>query len=476
MAVVAESSEAALLNEKALTFTEKEKNVRWSSFQKFSFRVFFLYFLVLCTPFNKEFYDNLRNLKFGRITYLHLQSISSFYPPKFIAFDTPDGNFGFLSYINLIVVFAGALVAGAVWTLLDRRTKEYHQLYYWIRVLARYRFGYAMVAWGLKKVFPHQMIPPTTGVLNTPFGDMAEKKLYWLHVGVQQHYEVFLGLAEFLPGLLLLHRKTAVIGAALAGVVCFNIALANQYYDGGVAVPALYYALIGGFLVAYDLPKIWKAVVNNQSVTPYHYYPSFSTPWQKWTRVGLKTVFHLVFVLWATWLWGNGWYKEKDNYNIPTNPGLPGVAGHYIVTEFRINNKLLPYSPMDSVRWHEADFERWSSLRSTTNRKKKVDRMKVHSPHSSKRDLGMTRFELGGVAGNRQYFYYEVDSVRKELHLQNKNPLYEHEKMRLTYEIRNNQRIVLTGINETSDSIKVILDKVDKKYPLTESRGAYKFY
>ncbi len=308
------------------------------------------------------------------------------------------------------------------------------------------------------------MILPTEGVLNTAFGDMAEKKLYWLHVGISPGYQVFLGLAEFVPGLLLLHRKTATLGAALAGVVCFNIFIANQVYDGGVAVPALYYALIGGFIAWYDIPSIYRLLVKKEDVIRYHYYPDFSEKWRRSLRTGLKLAGASVFVFLATFLWGYGWYEDHDNYNIPTNPGLPDSKGYYNVTEFRLNNKVIPYSPLDTIRWHDATFEKWSTFSYTTNKQGKVDRMKVYHPHKRKRDMGMTRFELGGVAGSRQYFYYEIDSANHILNLENKNPLYEFQTLSLEYSRPTPAKIILKGVNENKDSIYVVLDKIEKDY------------
>lgn len=455
------------INRKTLTASVAVETKRpWTVLEKVSFRIAFVYFLILCIPLTEEFYKVLFGTNWLHPHYLNLQSISSFYPPKIIDIATPDGVFGFLSYINLVLIFVFAVVVGLVWTWLDKKTQRYDKMYYWLRVLARYRFGYAMVAWGLKKVFVHQMLLPTEGVLNTAFGDMAEKKLYWLHVGISPVYQVFLGFAEFIPGLLLLHRKTATLGAALAGVVCFNICIANQVYDGGVAIPALYYALIGGFIAWYDLPSIYSLLVKKENSIRVHYYPVFNEQWQRSLKTGLKIAGGSIFVLLTTFLWGYGWYGDRDNYNIPTNPGLSDSRGYYDVTEFRLNNKQIPYSPLDSIRWHDVTFEKWSTLSYTTNKEGKVDRMKVYHPHKRKRDMGMTRFELGGVAGSRQYFYYEIDSVNHVLNLENKNPLYEFQTLRLAYSRPTSERIILNGVNENKDSIYVVLDKINKEYLL----------
>jgi hypothetical protein len=466
----------------------------WTGTQKIAFRIAFVYMLLLCIPLYPGFYEHLFKLQFSKITYHDFQAIVAFWPPQIVTIETEEGVFGILNYINLILVFVISVVVGAVWTVLDKKSAGYSKLYYYIRVLARYRLAYGMIGWGLKKAFPMQMVYPTIGMLNTPFIDMAEKKLYWSHVGVSFWYTVFLGFAEILPGLLLLNRKTASLGGALAAVVTFNICIANHAYDAGVAVPAAYFALIGIFVVWYDLPKIWNLVVNEKDVFPYRYNPVVTERWQRRAGSALKWTFNFLFVPVAAGLWAYGFFNG-NNYNIPSTPGLAQAKGYYNVSEFRLNGKTIPYSPLDSIRWQDATLEEWSSLSYKTNRSAIADRMIGYSPLRVKndkknnklnqvnsqdsdaldklkknRDLGVTRWEIGGMAGERRYFFYKADTARNVLFLQNKNKVYEEETQVLHYTRPQADRIVLSGLNEFRDSIYVVLDKSDKKYPLVEGR------
>lgn len=474
--------------------TGSETKTVWNNYQKIAFRIAFIYFLLLCIPTYGNFYRHLFSLEFSKITYHDFQNIVAFWPPQIILIESEEGVFGILNYINLILVFVFAVAAGLAWTFLDRKSVNYSRLYYWIRVLTRYRLAAGMIGWGLKKAFPMQMVYPTVGMLNTPFVDMAEKKLYWSHVGVSFGYTVFLGFAEIIPGLLLLHRKTAVLGGALAAVVCFNICIANHAYDAGVAVPAAYFTLIGIFVTWYDLPAIWNLIVNEKDILPYRYNPVFDEKWKLYAARTVKAVFIFIFAPLAAAFWAYGFFNG-NNYNIPSTPGLPDSKGYYNVTEFRLNNKLIPYTPDDSIRWSDATFESWSSLSYKTNRPAIVDRMIGYSPlrvnpekknsklnevntqdsdklakEKKNRDLGVTRWEVGGMSGERRYFFYKADTVNHILYLQNKNKNHADERQVLHYSRPTPDRIILKGINEFKDSIYVVLDRSHKKYPLTESR------
>ena len=467
----------------------------WTPAAKLAFRIGFLYMLFLCIPTYPKFYEHLFGLQWGKITYHDFQSVVAFWPPQIILIESEEGVFGLLNYINLILVFAAAVVGGLIWTLLDKKTPRYDKLYYWIRVLARYRLAYGMIGWGLKKAFPMQMVYPTMGMLNTPFVDMAEKKLYWSHVGVSFGYTIFLGFAEIIPGLLLLHRKTAVLGAALAAVVTFNICIANHAYDAGVAVPAAYFAIIGTYIAWFELPKIWKLVVQEKDITwAKRYYPVFPQRWKRNLRTAIKITFNFIFVPLAAAMWAYGFFNG-NNYNIPSTPGLEEVKGTYNVTEFRLNNKWVPFNPGDSIRWQDAIFENWSTLSYKVNRGAIADRMIGYSPlrvkddkknnklnqvntqdsdqlakQKKNRDLGVTRWAVGGMAGDRRYFFYTADTVKKVLYLQNKNKNHDDETQVLHYSMPTPNRIILTGLNEFRDSIYVVLDRTDKKYPLVEGR------
>jgi len=86
------------------------------------------------------------------------------------------------------------------------------------------------------------------------------------------------------------------------------------------------------------------------------------------------------------------------------------------------------------------------------------------------RDMGVTRWEVGGMAGERRYFFYKADTVKQILYLQNKNVNARNEVQVLHYSRPTADRIILRGINEFKDSIYVVLDRSDKKYPLVEGR------
>jgi hypothetical protein len=255
---------------------------------------------------------------------------------------------------------------------------------------------------------------PGLGLLNTNFGDMTTQKIFWLSVGIVPWYQVFAGVVECLAGTLLFFRRTTTIGAILLIGALGDITYVNLAYDGGVHVYASYFVLLSAFLLVDDLPKLYSLLIRERYTVPTPFYPFFPR-WLKVTRAGLKslTIFLFLGVLFYLQLI-NFLY---DPYKQPAVAGVRTLRGNYAVTEFRVNNKIIPYSPLDSVGWHEVEFENWSSLSFTQNRPTPLDLS--NGGGDPQQDVNRT-FELTGIAGGRRVFHYYADTVDKVLYLEDK--------------------------------------------------------
>lgn len=430
-----------------------------------------------------------------------------------------------LDYIDWGIALLIALIGALIWTAIDSKSKSYHILYYWIRVVVRYRAGIGIIGFGFTKLFPTQMPFPSLGLLNSNFGDFTAQKIYWLSVGIVPWYQVFGGVVEIVAGTMLFFRKTTTYGAILLAAALGDITFVNYAYDGGVHVYAFYFVLLGLFLFADDVPKLYNLLILERYTVPFRVYPDFRKPWLKYTRIVLKTLTFIIF-------FGVLTYTEVinfkyDPYKQPSTAGVKKLRGNYRVTEFKINGQNIPYNPLDSTRWQEATFENWTTLTFRVNRPVQID--PSNGGGSPMRDLQRT-FEISGVAGGQRAYHYYADTIDKMLYLQDKNAVaargggrggrrggsenkfdkpkkdnwiskkaWEHigdenhmidkrawsarrdrefavppreskrNKMVLKYNTTDGSRVILTGINEKKDSIYVVLDRYERKYVLPKS-------
>lgn len=542
----------------------------WSWYKKLGFRIIFIFMLAMCIPFSGGWYKNAFTLDWFHPHYRDMYDIARFQPgfrgifggkgnnadEDFTAVNNSNNKNkeskhhahghqkeskqeangmppkrGFLAdYTDWGIAFLIGVAGGLIWTLFDRKSTAYPILYYWIRVVVRYRAGIGIIGFGFTKLFPTQMPYPSLGLLNSNFGDFTAQKIYWLSVGIVPWYQVFGGVVEIAAGAMLFFRKTTTFGAILLAGALGDITYVNYAYDGGVHVYAFYFVFLALFLLAEDIPKLYNLLILERYTVPVHIYPDFSKPALKYTRIGLKVLTFVIF-------FGVLTYTEVinfkyDPYKQPSTAGLKQLRGNYNVTEFRINGQVIPYNPLDTVRWQQATFENWTTLTFKVNTPVLID--PSNGGGSPMKDIQRT-FEISGVAGGQRAFHYYADTVDKVLYLQDKNvmalrggrgkrgggeeerhhqskdnwisktawqhigdekkmidprawstrrdrefakkgPEPKRNRMVLQYQTIDGSRVILSGINEKKDSIYVVLDRFNKKYTLhasTLSAGKY---
>ncbi|CAN5428933.1 hypothetical protein BH09BAC4_BH09BAC4_24180 [soil metagenome] len=389
----------------------------WTDFQKIAFRIAFIFFIAMSIPTSAGWYKNLFSLDWLHLHYRDLYDIARFQPSilgRGVSWWPTWMGYGEWLFLLLL-----STIGGLVWTGVVRwrksEPKNYNMLYYWLRVIVRYRAGIGIIGFGFTKLLPTQLPYPSLGLLNTNFGDLTAQKIYWLSVGIVPWYEVFAGVVEVLAGALLFFRVTTFWGSVLLFGALADIVYVNFAYDGGVHGYSSYFVLLAGFLLIYYVRDLYNLLIREQFTIPTYYYPSFSKTWQKASRVVLKTATIGIFLVLLFWIqYVNFRY---DPYKQPAQKGVRELRGNYAVSEFRLNNKAIPYSPVDSIRWQEATFENWSTLTFKVNRPVPLDLS--NGGGSPMRDINRT-FELTGVAGGQRVFYYDADTVNNVLYLQDK--------------------------------------------------------
>ena len=390
----------------------------WTPTQKIAFRIAFIFFIILSLPNSPSWYAELVHLHWLRLNYRDVYDIARF--DSGITVSRSFFGSTLIGYATWLWTLLIAIVGATVWTVIAKARKqertEYNNLYYWLRVIVRYRAGIGIIGFGFTKLFPVQMPYPSLGVLNTNFGDFTAQKIFWLSVGVVPWYQVFAGVVECLAGTLLFFRRTTTVGAILLFAALGDIVYVNLAYDGGVHVYASYFVLLAGFLLAKDIPRIYRLLIREQVTIPVEHYPALDKPWQRWTRVGLKSATFFIFIILLTWLQYVNF--RFDPYKQPAVAGVPTLRGNYIVSEFRINNVTIPYNPLDTTRWQDATFENWSSLTFSVNRPHQLEL--GNGGGAPQRDIERN-FEISGVAGGRRAFQYYADTVEKVLYLEDKS-------------------------------------------------------
>lgn len=390
----------------------------WKEYEKIAFRASFIFFISICIPNNLNWYQHVINIDWTNLHYRDLYDIARFGSGLNIFGNSLFGS-PLLGYANWIITLGFALLGSLVWTIIDRRrkepAKEYHILYYWLRVIVRYRAGIGIIGFGFTKLLPVQMPYPSEALLNTDFGDFTLQKIFWLSIGIVPWYQIFSGVVEILAGFLLFFRGTVAFGAALLIGTLGTITYVNFAYDGGVHVYASYFVILGLFVLSYYVPRIYNLLVLERFTVPVDHYPTLSKGWQKYGRVFLKSATIFIFI-------GVFFYLQYinflyDPYKQPSTKGISELCGYYNVSEFIVDGESVAHNPLSPVRWQEVTFEKWTTLTFKVNKPTPLDLSNGGGDPMS--DINRT-FEIAGVAGGRRSFHYFADTLQNVLYLQDK--------------------------------------------------------
>lgn len=133
-----------------------------------------------------------------------------------------------------LYVFIAVLMIFSLVIILPNRFKSFYERIGLIRhskTIVAFFLSLILLKYGFDKLFKQQFYLPEPNLLYTPLGELDKDILYWSTMGVSYSYNLFLGIAELIPAILLLRKKTRELGALLAVFVLMNVFVINLSFD-----------------------------------------------------------------------------------------------------------------------------------------------------------------------------------------------------------------------------------------------------
>ncbi|NML38564.1 hypothetical protein HHL17_15250 [Chitinophaga sp. G-6-1-13] len=208
-----------------------------------------------------------------------------------------DTTFNYLQLFCLLLI---ALTGCLLWSVIDRKRKNYDKAQYWVMVPLCYTLAMATLKYGMAKVFPGQFEELSLYKLEQPLGESSPMGLAWTFMGYSRGYTIFSGIAECLGGFLLLFRRTRLLGALVCIAVMTNVVALNFFYDICVKLYSGHLLLTALFLIMPDMKRMVRFFILQQPVSiTTQYYPVFTTRWKRYVFNSLRYA-AVVWVLWYT--------------------------------------------------------------------------------------------------------------------------------------------------------------------------------
>lgn len=396
-------------------------HIQWNVFSKFLLRFAIVFLGLLILPILSIISYELYPWVGSAI--LHLEEPITVFP-------NGSGDTTF-NYVELLFCCVVGIIGASIWSLFNKNEKGYDTLLHYFLVFCRYYIAASLIGYGYAKVFYGQFGPPTLWKLIQPFGESSPMGLAWTFIGASKAYTMFSGFAELIGGILLLFRRTSVIGALVGFVVMFNVMLMNFCYD----IPVKLYStqlVILCFVIMYFMGHNLKLVLlKNSPTASVIYKPLFTKKWLKISRIVLKSVVVFTLVFFGCY---EGYASMAENG--PDAPKAP-LYGIYKPVQFIKNGDTLRiYS--DSAEWKHLVVE--------------------HPGLAMVRQLNERRYRL----------LFNVDTLKKSIStcLETDSLIKYH----LTYHVLNDTTLQLNGIF-MKDTINYTFGKVNLNSFRLTNRG-----
>lgn len=248
-------------------------------------------------------------------------------------------------------LFVAAIVT-LVWSAAARRRANHQRLYAWFRLFLRIALGTTMLTYGFIKLIPLQMPAPTLGRLLEPFGNFSPMGVLWASIGASRPYEMVVGTAEVMGGLLVMIPQTSRIGAILCLVDAADVFALNMTYDVPVKLFSFHLVLMSLFLLAMDAQPLVNLFLlgRTDALRP--------EPAVARSRRGqrIAVVAQIVFTLYIAgyFAWGNARSWTRYGGGAPKPP----LYGIWEVGEMTVDGVSRPALLGDTLRWRRTYVQR----------------------------------------------------------------------------------------------------------------------
>jgi hypothetical protein len=251
----------------------------------------------------------------------------------------------YLNWIAAAWLLAISFLATAVWSALDRRRAHYDAMSKWFWVFMRFAVGATFISYGFVKVVPMQMpYPPLTRFVE-PYGNFSMMGVLWYSIGASRAYEIFVGSAEAVGGILLFIPQTALLGALLCLADAIEIFALNMTYDVPVKLFSFHLILMSLFLITPDIRRLVNVVVLNKPA------PASSVPVIVSSAKVRRILVGVQVLLGALLVWGQVSGAIQSWHRYGGGAPKPPLYGIWNIDEMEIDGKTRAPLVTDYDRW-----------------------------------------------------------------------------------------------------------------------------
>jgi hypothetical protein len=183
------------------------------------------------------------------------------------------------------------------------------------------------------------------------YGNFSPQAVLWNSIGAAPAYEIFVGSAEVLGGLLLILPVTTTLGALVCAADMTMVFVLNMTYDVPVKIDSFHLLLIALFLLAPEVRRLIDVFFTYRATPARSEPPLFRSA--RAIRIALACQ-----LLLGAYLAGVNLQQRVHNWS--TRGGgrpKPALYGVWNVEKMTIDGQLHPPLLTDAARWHRMIFD-----------------------------------------------------------------------------------------------------------------------
>jgi hypothetical protein len=330
------------------------KQMEWSPFTRAAFRFCFTYFglYILATQIAGSLFF---------IPYIAFRGLGPLWPMRDITLWTAAHVFHITTplvysgdsigetsffWVQVFWILVVAIAATWIWSVFDKQRRNYVTLHNWLRLFIRFALAAQMFEYGMTKVIPNQFRSPPLVTLVQPVGYQTLVGILWASVGASTGYEIFLGCAEMIGGILLLIPRTTLLGALICLADMTQVFVLNMTYDIGLKQISFHLMLLSMFLLAADFTRLANFFFLGRTAEPSVMPRANRISFALQLAVGIYLIGAQTFVNWSYWHTGGDGSPRSALYGI------------WNVNELSVDGQVRPVDLNDyDRRWRRVIFD-----------------------------------------------------------------------------------------------------------------------
>lgn len=230
-----------------------------------------------------------------------------------------------------LFVLLSVILSSCFLKFLDKKIKV-ERIAFFTRNMISYYVAIILLKYGCDKLFKTQFSLPEPNILFTPLGKLDKDILFWSTMGSSYTYNILTGIAEIIPAILLLVKRTRSIGLLISLGVLLNVCIINISFDISVKV-------FSGFLLFITFFALIPVLKKYHSFSKHGVYEPYCVPIS--TRKNTKHTLIKAAMLLFFGIESLQPYLQANNFNDDAF-ARPPLHGAYRICSIVQNNQPIP--------------------------------------------------------------------------------------------------------------------------------------